>query len=109
VFEFVARGLFEPNLERIRGLLRTRRDAMAEALDRHFPGAKWTRPEGGYFVWLELPGQPDSREVLKRAEGVTAVPGTDFSAPAYYVRLAYSFVDPGEIDEGVARLAAAMP
>jgi DNA-binding transcriptional MocR family regulator len=109
VHEFIARGSFEPNLERIRGLLRTRRDAMADALDRHFPGATWTKPEGGYFVWLELPGRPDSREVLKRAEGVTAVPGSDFSAPAYYVRLAYSFVDPGEIDEGVARLAAAMP
>src|SRR5207302_6676271 len=56
VFEFVRRGLFEPNLERVNGLLKARRDAMLEALERHMPSdASWSRPEGGYFIWLDAP------------------------------------------------------
>jgi DNA-binding transcriptional MocR family regulator len=85
-----------------------RRDAMLAALEKHIPDAKWTRPEGGYFVWVELPGMPDSRVVLERAQGVTAVSGAEFGAPAYMVRLAYSFAAPDEIDAGVERLAAAL-
>src|SRR5438128_4936682 len=61
VFEFLRRGNLEPNLERVRALLRTRRDAMLEALERELPEARWSRPEGGYFVWLELP--QDAAEV----------------------------------------------
>ena len=58
VWEFIRRGNFEPNLERVRGLLRARRDAMLEALESEFggSGATWSRPEGGYFIWLDVPG-----------------------------------------------------
>ncbi|MFL5924079.1 MAG: PLP-dependent aminotransferase family protein [Gaiellaceae bacterium] len=108
VYEFLRRGLFEPNLERVRGLLRARRDAMLEALDRELAGrARWNRPEGGYFLWLELPDGIDASEQLARAAdgGVTFVPGADFGGPPASARLAFSFVSPGEIDEGVRRLA----
>jgi DNA-binding transcriptional MocR family regulator len=108
VLEFITRGSFEPHLRRSNELLRMRRDAMLAALEKHIPDAKWTRPEGGYFVWVELPGMPDSRVVLERAQGVTAVSGAEFGAPAYMVRLAYSFAAPDEIDAGVERLAAAL-
>jgi len=108
VFEFLRRDLFEPNLERVRGLLRARRDAMLEALERELYGrASWNRPEGGYFVWLELPGSLDAAALLPRAteNGVTFVPGVDFGGPPSSARLAFSFVSPEEIDEGVRRLA----
>jgi 2-aminoadipate transaminase len=108
VYEFLRRGLFEPNLERVRGLLRARRDAMLEALDRELSGrARWNRPEGGYFLWLELREGVDATELLGRAAeaGVTFVPGADFGGPPSSVRLAFSFVSPAEIDEGVRRLA----
>jgi 2-aminoadipate transaminase len=112
VNEFVQRGNFDTNLERIRGLLGARRDAMLEALDREFSstGATWSRPQGGYFVWLDLPGV-DTQALLVRAEaaGVTFVPGLDFGGDATTARLAYSFVSPDEIREGVARLAALVP
>src|SRR5262249_9379230 len=108
VFEFVSRGSFEPNLVRVNGLLKARRDAMMSALERHLPHARWSHPEGGYFPWLELPGGTAAAEVLDRAEGVTAVLGTDFGGPANTVRLAYSFVSPDEIETGVERLAAAL-
>ena len=108
VFEFLRRGLFEPNLERVRGLLRVRRDTMLEALERELSGrARWTRPDGGYFIWLELPEEVDAAELLPRASkaGVTFVPGADFGGAASSARLAFSFVSPAEIDEGIRRLA----
>jgi 2-aminoadipate transaminase len=106
VYEFLRRGLFEPNLERVRGLLRARRDAMLEALERELAGrASWNRPEGGYFLWLELPEGIDAEELLAQDGGVTFVPGADFGGPPSSARLAFSFVSPAEIDEGVRRLA----
>jgi len=106
--EFLRRGLLEPSLERITGLLRARRDAMLEALERELGAhARWNRPEGGYFLWLELAEDVDASELLVRAAeaGVTFVPGADFGGAANTVRLAFSFVSPAEIDEGVSRLA----
>jgi 2-aminoadipate transaminase len=109
VHEFLRRGNFEPNLERVRGLLRARRDAMLEALESQMPeGATWSRPEGGYFIWLDL--AEEAGDLLGRAEqaGVTFVPGTDFFADGggtRSLRLAFSFVTPAEIADGVVRLA----
>jgi DNA-binding transcriptional MocR family regulator len=108
VHEFIRRGRFEPNLERVNGLLKARRDAMLAALEKHLSGAAWSHPNGGYFVWLELPEGTDAAEVMKRADGVTAVLGTDFGGAPNTLRLAYSYVSTDEIDEGVARLAAAL-
>jgi 2-aminoadipate transaminase len=108
VHEFLRRGNFEPNLERVRGLLGARRDAMLDALEHQLPdGATWSRPEGGYFVWVDLPH--DAPTVAQaEAAGVTFVAGQDFFADgggAQSMRLAFSFVSPDEIAEGVARLA----
>jgi len=108
VHEFLRRGNFEPNLERVQGLLRDRRDAMLEALERHMPdGATWSRPEGGYFIWLDLP--EDAPELARAEEaGVTFVQGTDFFADGSggrSLRLAFSFVSPEEIATGIERLA----
>jgi 2-aminoadipate transaminase len=108
LYEFLRRGLFESNLERVCGLLRERRDAMLEALERELGGrARWSHPEGGYFVWLELPEEIDASGLLVRAgeAGVTFVPGVDFGGEPNTARLAFSFVSPAEIGEGVARLA----
>jgi 2-aminoadipate transaminase len=111
VLEFLQRDSFEPNLERVNGLLRERRDAMLEALEREMPEeATWTRPEGGYFVWLELPSCPATSELLTEAEdaGVTFVKGSDFfpggRGGERALRLAFSFVSPDEIAEGVSVL-----
>ena len=102
VFEFLRRGNLEPNLERVQGLLRVRRDAMLEALEQDLPAATWSRPQGGYFVWVDLPRE------LAVAPGVTFVPGTDFGGAPNTARLAFSYVSPDEIREGVRRLAAAV-
>ena len=83
---------------------------MLEALERELAGrARWSRPEGGYFLWLDLPDEVDAAELLARASeaGVTFVPGADFGGPRRTsARLAFSFVSPDEIDEGVRAAGA---
>jgi len=107
-FEFIRRGLFEPNLERVNGLLRARRDALLTALERHLPDCRWNRPEGGYFVWLEFPQGTVASKVLERAEGVSFVAGVDFGGLPNTARLAFSFASPEEMESGVERIAAAL-
>jgi 2-aminoadipate transaminase len=67
----------------------------------------WTRPEGGYFIWLDLEQDAPSLAAAQAA-GVTFVEGKDFFADgsgARSIRLAFSYVSTDEIAEGVARLA----
>jgi DNA-binding transcriptional MocR family regulator len=113
VLEFLRRDSFEPNLQRVNKLLRERRDAMLDALAHELPeDASWTRPEGGYFVWVDLPSGPPSNDLLTEAEdaGVTFVKGADFFPGGHggerALRLAFSFVSPDEIAEGVSVLGS---
>ena len=72
VFEFLSRGSFEPHLERLRAGSGSAATRCSRRSRRTFPRRRCTRPEGGFFLWVELPGLPDGRAVLARAEGVTA-------------------------------------
>jgi DNA-binding transcriptional MocR family regulator len=87
---------------------------MLAALELELDGrASWSRPEGGYFLWLDV--GVDTTELLGRAEqaGVTFIRGADFFPPGEggdrSARLAFSFVSPLEIAEGIGRLAALVP
>ena len=110
VFELIDRGAFEPNLERIRELLRSRRDAMLAALERELGGrATWSRPDGGYFLWVELPTETAPLLLRAEAAGVTFVKGSDFfpgRGGERSARLAFSYESPSAIDEGVSLLAS---
>lgn len=111
VWEFIRRERFEPNLERVRSELRARRDAMLAALAAHAPeDAAWSTPEGGYFVWLDLPGV-DIADLARRAEesGVAIVTGPGFfprgsGRGTSSARLAFSYETPERVTEGVERL-----
>ena len=111
VHELHARGAFEPNLERVRGILGAQRNAMLGTLDEELSGrATWSRPEGGYFLWVDFAGGVDAAELLDRATeaGVTFVRGTDFFARdggESSARLAFSYEPPDRIAEGVRILA----
>jgi DNA-binding transcriptional MocR family regulator len=112
IHQFIERGRFEPNLERVRGLLRARRDAMLSALELEFPDGDvaWSRPRGGYFLWLDLPEELRTADISRPAPeaGVAFVDGADFfpagSGGERSIRLAFSYPSPEEIREGVARL-----
>ena len=115
VWEFIRRDRFEPNLAHVSAELRARRDAMLAALQAHAPdGTSWSSPEGGYFIWLDLP-ECDIAEVARRAEdaGVAIVTGPGFFPPGSgqgtsSARLAFSYERPERISEGVERLLAAL-
>jgi 2-aminoadipate transaminase len=111
VYEFCARGLLEPQLARLRALYLPRLDALATALERHLPDARWTKPEGGFFMSITLPPGTTTAAVRRaaEAEALALAEGTAFFAtPAdgeRFLRLPYCALTPEEIDEGVARLA----
>jgi 2-aminoadipate transaminase len=110
LLEFLTSGRFEPNLETVRDGLRLRRDAMLGALAREMPdGTRWNEPEGGYFLWLDLPADVAADTLLARAgeEDVVFIKGADFffhGGGEEAARLAFSFATAHEIDEGITRL-----
>lgn len=90
-----------------------RRDAMLAALEEYFPAeASWTRPEGGFFVWVTLPSYMDTGSMLGVAleHGVTYTPGDGFypdgSAGKNSMRIAFCYESPENIEEAIRRLAA---
>ncbi len=95
-----------------REMYRERRDAMLAALAEQMPAATtWTRPGGGFYVWLTLPGGLDAKAMLPRAvtNRVAYVPGTAFYADGFgsqCMRLSYCHPTPQRITEGVRRLGA---
>jgi 2-aminoadipate transaminase len=113
VHELFAREAFEPNLDRIKNLLRLNKEAMLGSLEREMPEqVTWSHPEGGYFLWVDFGDGVDAAELLRRATeaGVTFVRGTDFFPPGggggNAARLAFSYETPERIAEGVALLAS---
>lgn len=104
----------DANLRRIRDVYRARRDAMVGALERELPAeARFTRPLGGLFCWVELPPAVDARTLLERclARGVAFVPGGSFFPNGGHentLRLNFSNMPEERIAEGVRRLGAAL-
>jgi len=99
-------------IKAFRELYRERRDAMLDALPKYMPeGCTWTKPGGGFFVWMTLPEGLDSKAILPRAVAarVAFVPGTGFYADGQgsrQMRLSYCYPEPDRIREGVRRLGA---
>ncbi|MCW2678614.1 MAG: putative transcriptional regulator, GntR family [Frankiales bacterium] len=97
-----------------RSMYRERRDAMLDALSQQMPeGTTWTHPTGGFYVWVTLPGELDSKVLLPRAvtARVAFVPGTAFYADGSgrnHMRLSYCYPEPDRIREGVRRLATVL-
>jgi 2-aminoadipate transaminase len=105
-------GHFDPGVQRATAALHERCSAMAGSLREHFPdGTRFVEPEGGYFIWVDLPDGADTGHLLVEAgeAGVPYVKGADFFAEgggAGSLRLAFSAVAPDAIREGIARLGA---
>lgn len=104
---------WEKTLQKFVKTYHERRDAMLAALDQYFPPeATWTRPEGGFFVWVTLPEYFDTGSMLSEAleAGVTYVPGDSFfpdgKTGKNSMRINFSYESPENITEAVRRLAA---
>lgn len=110
----IAEGGFEERIARISAVYRERREAMTRALEREMPPAvRFTRPQGGLFLWVTLPERIDARALLARCmeAGVAFVPGEGFFPNGGHkntLRLNYSNMPPERIEEGIRRMAAAL-
>ena len=121
IYEVMQDGFLDRHVPTIRALYKAQRDAMLQALAKHFPNAAtdpdhsltWNTPAGGMFLWARLPVGMNAVDLLPHAvaKGVAFVPGAPFYAgdgDARAIRL--SFVTPSaeEIHQGVAALASAI-
>ena len=110
VIHHVASAAYNEQVTRARALYRIRRDAMLAALERHAPpGLRWKRPEGGMFVWLELPTHLDAGALLRQAlrQDIAFVPGGAFhpgGAGQNTMRLSFSLCDEAQIEIGIFKL-----
>ena len=111
VNEFCRSGAIDRSIETVKAALRERVQRLSAALERELPDAKFRAPDGGYFLWVDLPEGTDVDALSAAAldRGVLFVKGTDFllEGGQNSLRLAYSGVSADEIDEGVKRLAEA--
>ncbi|GIM84120.1 aminotransferase-like domain-containing protein [Salinispora arenicola] len=112
VHQFCVSGDIDRSIATVRRALGERARVLAESLRRHIPQAQFVEPDGGYFLWVELPEdvQVDRLAPAAAERGVAVVKGSDFvlDGGQHALRLAYSAVTADQIDEGVRRLAAAM-
>jgi len=114
VARYCADGRLDRHIQELIGLYRHKRDVMLGAIAREFPpGVITRRPEGGFFVWCRLPDGMSAAALLQAAEakGATFLAGTRCFANGAgddAIRLAFSFQPAGRIEEGIARIGAAM-
>ncbi len=108
---YCQQGLLAAHIQRLRQVYSERRDAMLNALAIHMPdGVHWTRPSGGFFVWMSLPHPLRAADIAARAsQARLLVPvGDPFFAQSptgQYLRLAFSYVSPHNIERGIRVLA----
>jgi 2-aminoadipate transaminase len=114
VYEACRRGILAKNLPKLRLHYQNKRDVMVKALHQHLAGkVTWPEPRGGFFLWAKLAGSLQTDALLARARerGVIFVAGSAFfvdGSGAQHLRLSFSAPPPDRIEEGVARLAAAV-
>ncbi|WP_199440596.1 PLP-dependent aminotransferase family protein [Umezawaea beigongshangensis] len=111
VSRYLATQDWKGQIKTYREAYRDRRDAMISALEQHMPdGVTWTKPDGGFYVWLTVPEGIDTKAMLPRAvtQRVAYASGTGFYADGLgsrQMRLSYCYPTPERIREGVRRLA----
>jgi DNA-binding transcriptional MocR family regulator len=111
VAEFCDSGALERSIVTVKEALRERRDATCRAIEEHLPGSRFVIPQGGYFLWVDLPEGSDVVQLEQAAaeRGVVFVKGTDFLLEGgdSSLRIAYSGVPPDQIEEGISRVGEA--
>jgi 2-aminoadipate transaminase len=111
VAEFMKRGLMQRQVENIRRLYGKKVEVMLAALKKYMPkGVRWTRPEGGLFLWVKLPKKMSANDLLPKAieNKVAYVVGSAFHCNGKgqnTMRLNFSYPTEQQIDEGIQRLA----
>lgn len=108
---YCQKGLLEPHIAALKRIYKERRDVLLDVLESSMPeGVTWTKPGGGFFVWVTLPQGLKSEDVKKEARDkkIYLLSGDPFFASrptAQHLRLSFSFVPPDKIREGILKLA----
>lgn len=109
--DYIKRGYIDSYIKKMRAIYKSKRDAALTALEKYMPDeVKWTRPEGGFFVWVTLPDGLYPEELFKKSveRNVAFVTGDAFLPEDYknkYIRLSYSNITGEEIDKGIKIIA----
>jgi len=109
--EYLTRGLLPKQIEKIRGLYGKKLKTMLEALKKYMPkGVRWTKPEGGLFLWVKLPPRMSANELFPKAieNKVAYVVGSAFHCNGKgqnTMRINFSFPSEQQINEGIQHLA----
>lgn len=107
IAEYLTQGGYERHLRRVRRSFAQQRELMRHFVLRFFPaGTRVSEPEGGYVLWVELPGEVDAMELYRRslALGITVAPGRIFAATnrySHFIRLNYSYPWSREIEQAL--------
>lgn len=107
-------GFLDEHVKVIRRVYKERRDVMLEMMEELFPPqVRWTRPEGGMFLWVMMPKGTDAAEVLRLAieRKVAFVPGAPFhpnGGGENTMRINFSYSSPETIRQGITRLAGVL-
>jgi DNA-binding transcriptional MocR family regulator len=112
VHQFCVSGDIDRSVATVSSALGERARVLAESIREYIPDATFTEPDGGYFLWVDLPADVDVDRLfpVATANGVAIVKGSDFLLDGgnHAVRLAYSATTVDQVREGVRRLAAAI-
>jgi 2-aminoadipate transaminase len=104
-------GFLDDHVKLIRKVYKERRDVMLDTLEEHMPeGVRWTKPDGGLFLWVTLPDSLNAQDLFTDAveKKVAFVPGVQFFAEGgghNCMRLNFSNATPERINEGIRRLS----
>lgn len=110
-YKYIAEGVMEDHIENIKSLYNKKRLTMLEAMDEHFPEeVEWNRPNGGMFIWAELPEHINTRDLFDKAvdENVAYVVGDAFyvdDGGQNTMRINFTHSSEEEIKEGIKSLA----
>ncbi|MEA2015960.1 MAG: PLP-dependent aminotransferase family protein [Actinomycetota bacterium] len=110
-YEYFSDPVWQENIDKFKSIYSTRRNTMLKTLESNFPkGCSWSRPEGGFFIWLKFPKYLNTKELLADAvrNKVAFVPGSGFYANGRGIneaRLAYCTEETGRIEKGIKILA----
>lgn len=112
--EYLSKGKLAPYVKSMRDIYARRASLMLNALQKHMPeGISWTRPKGGFYIWLTMPKNMDSSAVLTKSldMGAAFVIGSAFDPLGTRnnsMRLAFSYTPEEKIEEGIKIIASAI-
>ena len=112
--EFIKRGYYDLHLKRLHRIFRKRMHTALTTMEKCFPrSVSWTRPTGGYTIWIKMPKKLDERQLQEYMlkQGVVVSPGSYYfpQAPlSQYIRISIASISEEDIKEGITRLGKAL-